>query len=78
GPCGIHHGEESSPLGVYRWRGGLSLWKWAAWQAGEVRFVMTAGVTPVAEIGTIDSAGCTRSVKTLDARGATPRESNRR
>jgi len=36
---------------------------------GQVRFVMTAGVTPVAQVGTMDSAGCTRSVKTLDDRG---------
>ncbi|MFM8725324.1 MAG: hypothetical protein ACKON9_09365, partial [Planctomycetaceae bacterium] len=72
GPCGIHHGDEPWPAGVYRRRCGLSRWKCSARQAGAVRFVMAAGVTPVAEVGTMDSAGCTRSDKTLFAREATP------
>ena len=65
GPCGIHHGEKPSPVIIYRRRFGLSRWKCTARQASVVRLVMAAGVTPVAELSTMDSAGCRRSVRTF-------------
>ena len=65
GPCGIHHGEKPSPVIIYRRRCGLSRWKCTARQASVVRLVMAAGVTPVAEVSTMDSAGCRRSVRTF-------------
>lgn len=65
GPCGIQHGDEIPAGRVYRRRCGLSRGKYSARQAGVVRRVMAAGVTPVAEVSTMDSAGCSRSVRTL-------------